>query len=97
MQRIAIVARLKPGAEERAAELIEGGPPFDARARGFERHAVYLSADEIVFVFEGPEVEWILDEMVDELGGRVAHALAAWHDLVDGPPRIARPVYVWER
>ena len=55
MQRIAIVARLKPGAEERAAELIEGGPPFDARARGFERHAVYLSADEIVFVFEGPE------------------------------------------
>ena len=42
-------------------------------------------------------MEWILDEMVDELGGRVAHALAAWHDLVDGPPRIARPVYVWER
>jgi len=97
MQRIAIVARLKPGVEERAAELIQAGPPFDPRERGFERHAVYLSADEIVFVFEGQEVEWILDEMVDELGGRVAHALAAWEDLVLGPPRIARPAYVWER
>jgi hypothetical protein len=97
MNRIAFVARLKPGSEDQAAELIERGPPFDPREREFERHAVYLSAGEVVFVFEGQEVEWILDEMVDELGGGVPPALAAWQDLVEGPPRIARPVFEWER
>jgi len=49
-------------------------------------------------VFEGDEVEWIVEEMVHEPAGRsVASALDAWRDLVDGPPRIARSAYDWER
>jgi len=34
----AIIARLEPGAEDRAAELLESGPPFDPAELGFERH-----------------------------------------------------------
>jgi hypothetical protein len=94
----AIVARLLPGSEERAAELIRKGPPFDPGERGFGRHAVYLSAGEVVFVFEGDEVEWLVEEMVQEpAGGVLTSALAEWEDLVEGPPRIARAAFAWER
>jgi hypothetical protein len=51
MEQLAIVARLKSGAEPRARELIASGPPFDPAESGFDRHAVYLSVDEVVFVF----------------------------------------------
>lgn len=92
-----MIARLKPGSERRAAQLVAEGPPFDPGDRGLSRHAVYLSAGEVVFVFEGDEVEWIVEEMVQEPAGRsVAAALDAWRDLVDGPPRIGRAAYAWE-
>ena len=98
MDRVALVARLKPGSEERAAELIGHGPPFDPAERGFDRHTVYLSAGEVVFVFEGKEVEWMLDEMVSGVSERdLPPALEQWRDLVDGPPRIARAAFVWDR
>jgi hypothetical protein len=98
MDRVALVARLKPGSEERAAELIEHGPPFDPAERGFDRHTVYLSAGEVVFVFEGKEVEWMLDEMVSGVSERdLPPTLEQWRDLVEGPPRIARAAFVWER
>jgi hypothetical protein len=93
---VALIARLKPGCEEQAAQLVAGGPPFDPGERGLARHAVYLSAGEVVFIFEGDEVEWIVEEMVQEPGGgSVAAALEAWRELVDGPPRIARAAYAW--
>jgi hypothetical protein len=38
MEQIAITARLKEGAEPRAAELIEHGSPFDPSTTGFDRH-----------------------------------------------------------
>jgi hypothetical protein len=98
MEMLALIARLRPGAEERAAQLVAYGPPFDPGGRGLLRHTVYLSAGEVVFVFEGDEVEWIVEDMVQEpAGGAVAAALDAWRDLVDGPPRIGRAAYSWER
>jgi hypothetical protein len=53
MARVAIVARLKEGGGPRAAELIAAGPPFELAETGLTRHSVYLSAGEVVFVFEG--------------------------------------------
>ncbi len=53
MERIAIVARLKAGSGRRAAQLVAAGPPFDLAETGIVRHSVYLSAGEVVFVFEG--------------------------------------------
>lgn len=57
---------------------------------------MYLSADEVVFVFEGTEVEWVLDRLVDEpFHWPVIEALDEWRALLEGNPRIARPVYSW--
>jgi hypothetical protein len=96
MEQLAIVARLKPGAEARAADLIAHGAPFDPRASGLRRHTVYLSADEVVFVFEGNQVEWIVDSLVDEpFQWDLIAAFDEWRPLLEGHPRIARAAYAW--
>ncbi len=98
MEQIAVVARLKSGAEPRAAELIAEGPPFELAHSGLERHTVYLSADEVMFVFEGHEVEWIVDGLVDEpFHWPLLAALEDWRPLLEDNPRIARPAYSWKR
>jgi hypothetical protein len=98
MEQLAIVARLKPGAEAQAADLIATGPPFDPTESGLDSHTVYLSADEVVFVFEGHEVEWIVDRLVDDpFHWLVSEALERWRPLLEDQPRIARPTYIWRR
>ena len=99
MERLALIARLKPGSEGSAEALIGEGPPFDPEESGFSRHLVFLSATEVVFVFEGHEVEWMLDDLVE---GQFLHplltdALEQWRPLIDGQPRIAREKFFWER
>jgi hypothetical protein len=96
MEQLAIVARLKPGTEPRAAELIAEGAPFDPLAIGLRRHAIFLSAGEVVFVFEGDEVEWVVDSLIDEpFHWEVLAAFEEWREIIDGQPRIARVAFAW--
>jgi hypothetical protein len=95
MDRLVIVARLKEGTHEEAEALIHAGPPFDPEELGFHRHAVYLSATEVVFLFEAPEVEWIVNDVVDD--PILSTAFGPWRELVDGPPRLAHERYFWSR
>ena len=98
MERLALIASVKPGAETTAAELIAEGPPFDLERSGFERHSIYLSAGEVVFVFEAHEVEWLIDALVDApFEWMLSDALERWSPLVEGPPRIAREHFSWTR
>jgi hypothetical protein len=96
MEQLAIIGRLKSGVEPRAAALIAEGPPFDPEEHGLTRHTVYLSAADVVFVFEGHEVEWIVDALVDEeFQWPVLAALDKWRPLLEEQPRLARPAYSW--
>jgi hypothetical protein len=90
VERLALVARLKPGTEARAEELIARGPPFDLQESGFVRHSVFVSATEVVFVFEAHEVEWLVSALVDDPSGWSSTQLDAWRPLIDGHARIAR-------
>jgi hypothetical protein len=97
MERVAIVARLKPGAEIQAEKLLAAGPPFDLKASGIERHNVFLSAGEVVFIFEGHEVEWIVDDLIEAPSEwELQRAFDDWRSIVDGPPRIAREQFAWD-
>ncbi|MGE5272923.1 MAG: hypothetical protein ACM3QU_04005 [Verrucomicrobiota bacterium] len=97
MERLALIARLKPGSEPRARALIAKGPPFDLRGGGFVRHSVFLSSTEVVFVFEAPQVEWLVDSLVDEpFHWMLREALDEWRPLVEGQPRIAREQFFWD-
>jgi hypothetical protein len=95
MNRLMIVARLREGAHAEAERLIAAGPPFDPEALGFHRHAAYLSAGEVVFVFEAPEVEWIVNDIVDD--PVLSAAFGPWHALIDGTPRLAHERFYWTR
>ena len=98
MNRIAIVATLKPDRYERAQDLLRQGPPFDLGAKIFERHAVYLSNHEVVLVFEGRDVERGIDDLTsDFLQQKMNQTLSDWRDLIDGHPRIAREAFFWDQ
>ena len=88
-----IVVPLRPGASGEAEKLIEGGPPLDPEELGFERHGVYVTSDEVVFIFEGAHAKKTVDELIED--PRLAAALSRWRGLVDVPPRVAREKYVW--
>jgi hypothetical protein len=94
MNRLLIVGRLVDGKHPEAEALLRQGPPFDPEQIGLRRHAAYLTSTEAVFVFEGPEVEWIVDDLLDD--PVLARALAPWRAIVDGPPRLAHERYFWE-
>jgi hypothetical protein len=97
MERVAIVARLKHGSAPRAAQLIAEGPPFDLAEIGLVAHSVYLSPGEVVFVFEGHDVEWIVDELIDSpFQHELQTVLGRWRAIVEGPPRIAREQFEWQ-
>jgi hypothetical protein len=92
MQRVAVVATLRPGTSEQAEKLVELGPPFDPLEQGLERHMVFLAADMVVFVFEGGDAHALLAAFT---GPGAQSTLGAWESLVDGTPRVAREVYSW--
>jgi hypothetical protein len=95
MNHLVIVTRLREGKHEEAEALLRGGPPFDPQELGLHRHGAYLSASEVVFVFEAPEVEWIVNDIVDD--PVLSTALAPWRAIVEGPPRMAHERYYWAR
>ena len=95
MNRLMIVARLQEGAHDEAEALLAAGPPFDPEELGFHCHAVYLTATEVIFVFEAPEVEWIVNDIVDD--PVLSTSLGPWRALIDGAPRIAHERYFWSR
>jgi len=94
LSRVVVVLPLKEGARDRAAAVLEQGPPFDPEQVGLERHHVFLTGHEAIFVFEADETD-----AVDRLVGDTTlwAAAAAWKDLVAGPPRLAQDVYSWVR
>ena len=97
MERVAIIARLKEGGAQRARELVGAGAPFELADTGIVRHSVYVSTSEAVFVFEGHQVEWIIDQLIDApFHHRLHRALDQWRAIVDGQPRIAREEFGWQ-
>jgi hypothetical protein len=95
MKRLMIVARLREDAHDEAEALLGAGPPFDPEQVGLERHSAYLTAGEIVFVFEGPEVEWVVNELIDD--PKIASFMSPWANLVEGTPRLAHERFHWSR
>lgn len=94
MQSLVVITRLKPGAEAEARELISQGPPLDLSASGLTRNSVYISEGEVIFLFEGPDAERVVHELVND---PVASAqFAAWGHLVEGTPFTAHREFHWQ-
>jgi hypothetical protein len=93
--RSTIVVPIKPEKADRVRELIAQGPPFDPASTSLERHEVYLTDREVIFVFEGPDVQTLARELVKSPAAW--RAAAAWRECISGRPVAAEPAYSWTR
>ena len=94
MERLVVTMRLREGTEERAAELIAAGPPFDPEDLGIGRHAVYLGRDLVIFAFEGNDVEKRVGAIINDPVSSAS--FGAWMPLLAESPGLAHEVYYWE-
>jgi hypothetical protein len=95
MSRLVVVVPLKDGAYEKARVLLRKGPPFELEASDFDRHEVYLTEREVVFVFESAGATATLKLLAkDPSLWKVA---AEWEKLMAEKPRKAETAYSWTR
>jgi hypothetical protein len=90
-----MLARLKPGARERALQLVEDHQANHGAETEFDRHAIFLAPEEVIFYFEGPDAEKALRRVLDDPVRSTM--LAPWIPLFDGPLHAAPEVDYWER
>jgi hypothetical protein len=90
-----VVVPLKEGAREEARSLLAGGPPFDPGTTPLERHEVFLTDREVVFVFAGPKAKEAVQSLTSEPS--MWRAAAAWRGVLGGRPRMAEHVFDWTR
>lgn len=95
MNRIAVTARLRPGAEARARELLTAGPPFDPGRVALARHTVFMRGDLVLFVFEGEDLGRTLPALLNDRLN--SGAFAAWGPLLAEEPRLAHAAYHWDQ
>jgi hypothetical protein len=93
IERLAVVARLRPGSGERARQIFAGGAPYGLDEAGFGRHSVFL-AEVVVFVFEGPGIEGLVRDLVDNPTS--SSTFSVWGPLLEGTPLLAREEFYWE-
>lgn len=93
--RVVVVVPLKPGAARRARELVRAGHPFDPGALAVERHHVFVTDREVVFLFEGADARAAVRQLARRPG--VLKAAAGWAALLAGSPCVADETYSWIR
>src|SRR5215218_10164635 len=95
MSRLVVVVTLKDNAYEKARSLLAQGPPFDLEATELERHEVYLTEREVVFVFDSERAQATLRLAGEDLS--LWKAAAAWRKLMAERNRKAETAYSWAR
>jgi hypothetical protein len=95
-RRVLVVLPLKPDAHEPVSALLKQGPPFDpASIEGLDRHEVYVTGDEVVFVFESALGADALAPLLAD--PKLWERVSAWGEHVAGAPRIAEEAFSWSR
>jgi hypothetical protein len=93
-ERVAVVAKLRPGSRERASEILAKGAPYDLGEAGFPRHSVFLTEELVVFVFEGSGIERLVRNLVDDPNRSAGFSV--WGPLLEGAPALGREEFHWE-
>ena len=90
-QVVAIVGPLRPDAYHTALELAALGPPFDLTELGVDSQSVFVSEHEVIWIFEGRDVEARLRSLLND--PVTASAAGAWGPLLAETPHLARLGY----
>jgi hypothetical protein len=95
VSELVLVVPLREGARAKARELLEQGPPFDLDQTPFERHQVFLTDSEVVFVFDARGGTATLTLGTEDPS--LWTAAAAWRECLAGPVRKAEIAFSWKR
>jgi hypothetical protein len=95
MSRLVVVAPLKPGARERARELLAGGPPLAPEGTRFDSYDAFVTEREAVFVFEAAEAVATLEVSADD--PEHSQVAPAWRECLAERPRVAVTAFTWKR
>jgi hypothetical protein len=93
--RVAVVVPLRRGTAVAAGRLVEEGPPFDIEDLGLERHHVFVSEREVVFIFEGEMATAAVDALVRNPD--MLRTAVRWRRILAGRPRLAEERFGWAR
>jgi hypothetical protein len=94
-ERVVMVVPLKQDTVEQARLLTSAGPPFDPAVRGLERHEVFFTDTEAVFLFESPDAGDAVQRLARDPDAW--RAALQWRQLLAGAPRLARSAYSWAK
>jgi hypothetical protein len=92
---VAVVVPIRRGTAESARRPVEEGPPFEVERLRLERHHVFVSEREVVFVFEGDSATAALDAL--SRSRQVLNAAVRWRGILAGRPRLAEERFGWTR
>jgi hypothetical protein len=93
MERVVLIAPLKPGARDQAIELIERSTSGE-QEQATQRVGIFLSDREVVFFFEGHAAAAAVREFVNDPVR--SSMLSPWLPLFDGPLHVAHESYFFE-
>ena len=94
-ESLAVVVPLAEGRCDVVREFLDEGPPFDPAAIGLEKHAVYLTEREAIFVFETEQGVEALERILAE--PEVWDVVGAWERCACEEPRVATAIFDWRR
>jgi hypothetical protein len=94
-ERVVLLAALKPGARERALELLEEAANREEHEAVTERQSVFLSDRDVIFLFEGEDARDAVRELFDDPVRSTF--LGSWLPLFDGPLHAAYEAYFFQR
>jgi hypothetical protein len=95
LSRLVLVVPLREGTTARVRDLLREGPPFELETTHLERHEVFLTEHEAVFVFETAGEAPALE--LEAGNPRLRQAAAAWRECMADPPPKAETAFTWER
>jgi hypothetical protein len=93
LERLVLIARLRPDVHERAEELASVEPETDVDP-ALLRGSIFLSAREVVFLIEGDDVDLHTRQWFDD--PVLSATFSSWLPLFEGPLHAAREVATWE-
>jgi hypothetical protein len=94
-RRLAVVLPLREADIDAVRTLVAAGPPFDPEALGLDRHQVFLTRSEAIFVFESKLGADALEPLLQDPA--LWQRATEWHEHLAGPPKIAEDVFSWSR
>jgi hypothetical protein len=92
--KVVVVLPIKAAAQKQVRELLANGPPFDPEASGLDGHHVFVTKNEVIFIFEASDPS-VLRRLAANL--QLLAAAEAWQKHAAGPARIADEVFSWTR